>query len=354
MKKLTLISLALIIAISTVLCCGCKKKEELKIIDFYPTYLEIANSSEQLTTSSIPTRFNSPNMKKCVSFVYSTELLEAMSNSPYKEIDTIYNTLLDDIMGPVYLYAESLVEAKISKNEKHELFSKLENIKTGYIEVAQRFGDLERILKESNALDDISIVALTNLYASYESLLDNATKLSKQVYSIYFNRVLANSNPDYLSQNINEIDLEDLATLALNKKIYFLSVYADIYLHLEIIGKNVPNQIIAKTFNAEYLPYKTLSNKSYKKSLLLNIEENRNVIVENAIALQLIQTDFDKFYTNYQKAISKIIYSQVNSSSSKIEQGYKQIVDSFTSNNGIVFNSLKVLINILDNSFQQN
>ena len=78
------------------------------------------------------------------------------------------------------------------------------------------------------------------------------------------------------------------------------------------------------------------------------------VIVENAIALQLIQTDFDKFYTNYQKAISKIIYSQVNSSSSTIEQGYKQIVDSFTSNNGIVFNSLKVLINILDNSFQQN
>lgn len=353
MKKTLIIMLLCLISFSTVFCVGCTDDEKRKIGNFYSEYLSIAESSQNMTTTIIPQQFNSSTNKKCIGFVYSDTLVSAMTSSPYKELDTLYNTLLNDIMGPTYLYSDTLTKTKISKKEKKQLFSKLDALKDGYLNVSQRLGDLERVLTESGTNENISLTALSNLYLSYEQLLDGATKLSKQIYSIYFNRVMENANPDYISKSDDQIDLQDLALIALNKKIYFLSVYADIYLHLEIVGRSAPDRIIAGNFDLIYQPYKTLSEKSYTKTFKSDIEANRAKIIENARALQLIQNDFEKKYTEYQKSISKIIYCKVDLSSSANENGHKNIVDKFTSPTGIVYNSCQVLTNILDLCFEQ-
>lgn len=353
MKKILVSILLCLISLSTIIFTGCGDVEKRKIANFYSAYLAIADNSQNLTTSAIPAKFNSINSKKCVNFVYSDTLLSAMSESPYKEIDLLYNNLLHDVMGPTYLYSSALIEAKISKKERVSLFKKLDEVGAGYINVAQRVGDLERILEENTTDKEISLVALENLYSSYEGLLDSATKLSKQIYYIYFNRVMKDANPDYSSKNDASINLNDLAISTLNKKVYYLSVYADIYLHLEIIGKNAPTLIVNKNFNLGYLPYDSLSQKSYSGSCKANIETNRTEIIKNARALQLLQNDFEKKYTEYQESISKITYNQISSSSTPKEQGYKDIVDGFTSSTGIVYTSYTLLTNILDLCFEQ-
>lgn len=353
MKKTLVIVLLCLISFSTIFCVGCTTDEKRKIGNFYSEYLNIADSSQNLTTTIIPQRFNSSTNKKCISFIYSDTLLSAMTSSPYKELDTLYNTLLDDIMGPTYLYSDTLTKTKISKKEKKQLFKKLDDVKAGYLNVSQRLGDLERVLTESGASENISLTALSNLHISYEQLLNDATKLSKQIYSIYFNRIMENANPDYISKKDAEVDLQDLALIALNKKTYFLSVYADIYLHLEIIGRSAPDRIIAGNFDLIYQPYKNLSEKLYTKTFKSDIETSREKIIENARALQLIQNDFEKKYTEYQKSISKIIYCKVDLSSSATDNGHKNIVDKFTSPTGIVYSSCTVLTNILDLCFEQ-
>lgn len=344
MKKFYAILLIFVISPFLLLFSSCDKKNEYLVTDFYNTYLSISEESELLTKIAMPEKFQTTNTQ-IVSFVYSSELSTKMSTiNSFSYIETLYNTMLDDAMGPVYLYGNMLINARnLSDNDAEYLFNQLFTLKRNYIEIATRLGDLERCQDISTAS-----TSLEKLYSSYENAIKTAINLSSKISSIYYNQIMQNPNVNYITIHDNKINLEDVAVRTLNRLVYYKLVYVNIYLETQIIGCNIPHKIVSGTFNSYYQPYNDLKDKVYSTVTKQNIEDNRQQIIDLARTLYSIQLNFETEYQLYQYACDKIIYGRIDEKSNPTDIGYKQLIDSFISENGIAYQSYLTISEILD------
>lgn len=343
MKKLYALLLVFFILPTIFIFAGCEDKESRSIKDFYSNYLAISEHDDLLTKQAMPERFSSSN-EEVVGFVYSSDLNSKISTIPaYSHINSLYNTMLDDAMGPMYLYGNMLSQAKISKDDTKYLYSKLDTLKSNYIEIAGRLGDLERNQNTSS----IASGSLSKLYASYENAILTAIDISSKISSIYYNKIMINPNINYTTYNNSDINLEEVAIRTLNRLTYYKLVYVDIFLQTKILGYDVPNQIINGTFNSSYEPYEVTKNKLYSNTVKQDIENNREQIVELAKTLYNIQLHFEKEYSIYAQATKNITYSMVNEDSSVNDLAYKQIIDTFSAQSGIAYQSYLTVNKIL-------
>lgn len=347
MKKLFSAILLICLILPIICLTGCEDKEKRTILEFYSNYLNIEKSSVHLTTKLVDSRFHAQNELKQVTFTYSAGLENLIStNNAYSYIN-IYNNMLDDAMGPMFLYSSKLSSDHISQGDKKDLYEKLDKLASSYTETANRFGDLERTLNDSTALQN-----LANVYSSYEKLLKSATNLSATISSLYYDSIMLDSNIDYSKVKSENLNLTSLAIKTFDKLVYYNSVYVDIYLETKIIGFDTPQKIISGTFNAEYAPYKNLNTSIYSSETKENIEISRNKLHELATTLYYLQNDFNTEYQKYKVATNAIDYCAINSESSIKEQGYKQFIDQFAGENGIAYASYETIKSILDLSFQ--
>lgn len=343
MKKFYSLLLILFILPTIFIFSACDKEKEYSMIGFYDTYLDISNESELLTTTAMPEKFQTENTK-IVTFVYSEDLSKKISTiSSYSYIDSLYNTMLDDAMGPTYLYGNSLHLAKnLSNNDKKELYEILDNLKSDYKEIATRLGDLEH-----NQNSFTANASLTKLYTSYENAILTAIKLSSKISSIFYNKIMEIPNVNYIEMDTNKINLEEIAIRTLNRLVYYKLVYVDIYLETQIIGYNIPNKIITYTFNSTYEPYEAMKNKTYSNVIKSDIENYRLEIVDLARTLYQIQLDFENEYDTYHNSCEKITYGNIDEQSSTSELAHKQIIDKFIGENGITYQSYITVNQIL-------
>lgn len=343
MKKFYSFILILFILPSVFLFSSCNKKSKYSMIEFYNTYLAISEESEFLTTAPMQEKFKTDNTE-IVSFVYSDSLSEKMSSiTAFSYINSLYNTMLDDAMGPTYLYGNALYNARnLKDNDKEYLYEQLDNLKYNYIEIATRLGDLER--GQDTATANASLI---KLYASYENAIVTAINISSKISSIFYNQIMEEPNANYIEMDSSNINLSEIAIRTLNRLTYYKLVYVDIYLETKILGCDVANKIVMGTFNSVYEPYETLKNKVFSNTIKPDIENNRAKIVELAKTLYNIQTVFENEYSLYQNACDKIVYGKVDNKSSAADIGYKQIIDSFISENGIAYQSYQTVNTIL-------
>lgn len=343
MKKILSVILILLIAPTIFLFSSCKKKSNYSMLEFYNSYLAISEESELLTKTHMPTKFQSEN-KEVVGFVYSSNLANKISTIPaFSYINSLYNTMLDDAMGPTYLYGNMLYNADLDDDTKDYLFNQLKKLKNDYIRIATRLGDLERTqdIATANA-------SLAKLYDSYENAIVTAINLSSKISSIYYNKILENPNVDYTKIEEGKINLNEVAIRTLNRLVYYKLVYVDIYFKTQILGSNVSEKLIEGTFNSYYEPYESLKNKIYSNTINPYIENNREELVELARTLYNIQRVFEKEYNLYKSACNKISYGKIDNKSSSSEKGYKNIIDSFISENGIAYQSYLTVTKILN------
>ena len=146
----------------------------------------------------------------------------------------------------------------------------------------------------------------------------------------------------------NNINLIEVAIRTLNRLTYYKLVYVDIFLQTNILGCDIPNKIVLDTFNSRYEPYSSLKDKIYSNTPKADIENNRKEIVDYARTLYNIQLVFEKEYNSYKNACNNIVYGKVDNNSSSIDIGYKLIIDSFISENGIAYQSYLTVSKILN------
>jgi len=338
MRKFSILTLSLIVALSCFSFSACKKKEDKDITQLYTTYLNIANSSTKLST--IETDVN-PSVLK-LDFVYSNELKSKISNpnTAYAYIDNFYNQMLDDAIAPTLLYSTMLTDKNTTRTERVELYNKLEILKTNYLETSKRLSDLENSLNNSTVNQ-----ILVKLFSSYNPLIDSAVDLSSNISNIYFNKVVKNANPSFT----NNTNLESIALNTKNRLAYYKSMYVDIFLNTQITNYDVPQKIVDNptTLNLSYTPYTTLKNSYFKSEINSNLEDNREKLIELANNLHLIQIEIDKEYKIYRETLEKIDYSTIDNRSSNTELGYKQLIDQFSYEGGIAYKSFYCINEIL-------
>ena len=343
MKKVYSILLILFILPTIFIFCGCQDKETRDIKSFYSNYLAISEQHELLTKKATPARFLT-STEEVVGFKYSSDLNAKISTIPaYSYINSLYNTMLDDALGPMYLYGNMLAKTKISDKDNKYLYSKLDILKTNFVEIASRVGDLERNQNTSV----VASASLSKLYTSYEQAIVTAIDISSKISSIYYNKIMINPNMNYTIMNEDEINLEEIAIKTLNRLTYYKMVYVDVFLQTQILGYDIPNQIINGTYNSGYEPYEVTKNKLYSNTVKQDIENNRKDIVELAKTLYNIQLHFETEYNNYITATKNITYSKVNKDSNSTELAYKQIIDTFSNTNGIAYYSYLTVNKIL-------
>lgn len=314
------------------------------MMEFYSKYLAISEESDFLTKSAMPEKFKTEN-KQIVSFVYSDNLSEKISTIPaFSYIDSLYNTMLNDAMGPTYLYGNMLYNAhSLSNKDKEYLYNQLTNLKHNYIQIATRLGDLERGQDTATAN-----ASLMKLYDSYEDAIQTAINISSKISSIFYNQIMNSPNVNYIDIAENNINLSEVAFRTLNRLTYYKLVYVDIFLETQILGCDVSTKIVSGTFNSSYKPYDELKNKVYSNVINPDIENNRSQIVDLARTLYNIQLVFEQEYNKYQTSCEKIVYGKVDNKSSATDIGHKQIIDSFIETNGIAYQSYLTVTQILD------
>lgn len=344
MKKLYSLLLILFILPTVFVFTACEDTKNYSMLEFYNTYLAISEESEYLTKTAMPEKFQTENTQ-IVDFVYSEDLSRKISTiSAYSYIDSLYNTMLDDAMGPTYLYGNSLSQAKnLSNSDKEYLYTQLETLKSNYKEIAIRLGDLERTQNSQTAS-----ASLAKLYASYEDTILTAINLSSKISSIFYNKIMEVPNVNYIDMDENKINLEEVVIRTLNRLAYYKLAYVDIYFETKILGCDIPNKIINSIFNSVYEPYETMKNKVYSHTIKSDIETKRKQIVELARTLYNLQTVFEDEYSKYQSSCEKIVYGKVDSKSTALEIGHKQIIDAFAGAGGIAYQSYLTVKEILD------
>ena len=345
MKRLICFILTLLILPTTLLLTGCKDKESRSMLDFYSNYLKIADSSQYLETQPLDPSFNASSSIKKVGFAYSPDLQDKIANiQVFTHINDLYNKMLDDAMGPTYLFSASLISAKIKQEEKSQLYSNLDQLKEALLEIANRVGDLERTQDSQTALQN-----LNKLFKSYEPAINVATKISSQISSIYYSRILNTPNPNYIEMDIGHIDLNSIASRTLNRLVYYKSIFVDIFYQTQIKGYDIPQQLINGSYNQNYTPYSTFKDAIYSSSQLnLDLEDYRTELVAYARSLYLIQNDFDSEYLNFKNSASQINYCTVNNDSTEYAKGHKKVIDKFISENGLAYSTSQIIKTILD------
>lgn len=347
MKKYICLILSTFILLVSLTFFGCKNDEKRSVQNFYNNYLDIQLSSPRLKEERLNDKFNVNGNVYFVKFNFSDDLQQKInSSSVYNKITTFYDDLLENISAPIIMYGRNFTASNTSKNDTKALYSKLDDLKSAYLNTATILGDLEATLTESALADN----NLKQLFYSYETLIHKASILSNKVASLYFNNIVQNPNPDYVSADDSKIDLNDVAYRALNRLFYYNYIYTDIYVNVYIRGNTVPNKLFDSSTLPSYIPYNTINSTRYSNTTK-DLESNRAKLINLAKSMYLIQKDFDKIYQNYHTAIEKITYSLVDNDSSNQAKGYKSIIDEFISTGGIAYSSFNTLTSILDLCF---
>ncbi|MBQ8430703.1 MAG: hypothetical protein IJX26_02005 [Clostridia bacterium] len=342
MKKIIpILIICFVLPVLALTLSACKNKSN-NILNFYSTYLSTVDDSKMLITASLPDRFENDKIKK-VGFNYSNELNEKISNiTAFSYTKTLYEVALDDALGPMYLYSNSLIEAKLSKKQVNSLYEKLDDLQNNIISTAEKLNTVENTQNNETALQN-----LMKFYSSFEDTITVASNLSGEISRIYFNKVLINSNPNYSTKTNQNIDLESVAISTKNRLIYYKSIYVDVYFKTKIVGHNIPLYIINGNSIPTYEPYEYFKNTTYSTIFSESAESYRNELYNLAISLFEIQLYFDSEYQKYQTAINKINYHLIDQDN-PLEIGYKNIVDKFSSSNGILYASFNIIKNILN------
>lgn len=349
MKKFLTYLLLFVVLLTPATFVGCKSKETRKASNFYNEYLDISTQSPRLKEEKLDEKFASNENLYLIKFNFSTDLQAKINQAgtSYNKIVTFYDELLENVSAPIVMYGGYLTSSNTTDSENEAIYSKLDSLKSAYIDTATKLGDLEATLNQEN----LAKINLTNLLYSYETLISRASNLSNKISSIYFGSIMT-SNPNYIAMEDDKINLQSIGTNALNKRVYYLSVFADIYLNVYILGNNIPDLILNGGTIPEYLPYKFLNNTRYSNNFVDDLDNNRNGLIKYARSFYLLQNDFETQYQNYHTSIEKITYSLVDSSSSIESQGHKKNVDQFVGAGGIAYSSYQTLTTILNLSFK--
>ncbi len=348
MKKFLTYLLLFVILLTPTTLVGCKSKETRKAANFYNEYLDISTQSPRLKEEKLDNRFASNETLYLIKFNFSQDLQAKIeqTGTSYNKIVTFYDELLENVSAPIVMYGQYLTSSNTTQKENETIYSKLDSLTSAYLDTSSKLGDLEKTL----GTESLANINLSNLLYSYETLIFRASNLSNKISSIYFNSI-ATANPNYIAIEDDKINLQSIGANALNRRVYYLSVFADIYLNVYILGNQIPSKIINGESIAQYTPYKILNNARYSNNYLDNLDSNRDSLIKYARSFYLLQNDFEIQYQNYHTAIEKMTYSLVDSSSSVESQGYKKIVDQFVGNGGIAYSAYETLTRILSLSF---
>lgn len=350
MKKYICFVLTALLFLTSFTFVGCKSDEKRTAQKLYDNYLDISLLSPRLKEEKLNSRFSTSNSLYFVKFQFCDELQEKIStSSPYNKIATFYDDLLENISAPIVMYGKNFSSSNVSKQDTKLLYAQLDNLKSAYLDTATILGDLEATLNEPTLAEN----NLKQLFYSYETLIHKASILSNKVASLYFNNVMQNPNPDYISADETKIDLNDIAFKTLNRLFYYNYIYTDIYVNVYIRGNTVPDKLINSATLPSYIPYNTINSTRYSNTQKSDLESNRTKLINLAKSMYLIQQDFDKYYQNYHTAIEKITYQLVDDNSSNVAKGYKSTIDEFISTGGVAYSSFATLTSILDLCFER-
>ena len=351
-KFLCSILICLLTALACVGISGCKEKRNIK--DFYNTYKQIAETSQNLALIEATDTYqlNTNSYKIDIDYTLSPKLqtLVEDSTSKYYYLKYFYQQLLDDSLAPLYFFGESISANKnISEKNTEKLFKNLDVLKTDYENIDYYLGILITSMSTNN--DDVNLSYLKKLFSQYEQAITTASKLSATVCDVYFNTVWTNSNIDYSSKAYNELTDTDLNLIAMSTRArmyYYKTVYANIYNQLHIRGSELSDKLVLGTASIpEYTPYTFISTiNDIESKSTESLRNNKQAIYNNIISLYNIQGNLELAYQHFNNSCSKITYLKLTESSSLDDINHGKIISSFA--NGIVVDSYEILSNLVE------
>ena len=337
------------------LLSGCNNKNH-DVKNFYTDYKNIASTASNLFLDDADNTYGLNVTAYKIDVNYSlcptlSSLVED-SNTPYYYLKYFYQQLLDDTLSPVQFYGEAISNSKkVSDSQGKQLFKCLEDVKEDYEDIDYYIGILMTSLNATNDTT-INLSCLKRVFSQYEEALDSANKLSNIVSTIYFNKVLSNSNFDYSSKpytSLTEADLTRITIDTRTKMYYYKSVYANAYYQLYVREGNLAETLSssASATLPNYKPYTYIKNiTSLNAKPMSALTEHLQAIHSNAVSLFNLQKTFDVAYKHFNTATENVALLDLTSASTDNEINYGKIIVKFS--DGIANDSCEILNNLID------
>ena len=355
MKKFICAILICLITPITFLLSGCDSKN-YDVKDFYTSYKNIASTTSNLFLNDADNTYGLDVTAYKIDVNYSLcptlSTLVEDSSTPYYYLKYFYQQLLDDTLSPVHFYGEAISNSKkVSDSQGKQLFKCLEEVKEDYEDIDYYVGILMTSLNATNDTT-VNLSCLKIVFSQYEEALDSANKLSNIVSTIYFNKVLSNSNFDYSTKSYSSLTEADLTRITIDtrtKMYYYKSVYANAYYQLYVREGDLA-ETLSSTTNAilpNYKPYTYIKNiSSLNAKPMSTLTNSLQSIHTNAVSLFNLQKTFDVAYKHFNTATENVALLDLTSASSANEINYGEIIVKFAE--GMATDSYEILSNLID------
>jgi hypothetical protein len=351
-KVLCSILIILLLPFTCILVSGCKD-DDRNIKNFYKSYTEIVNSTQNLTLVAAIDNYqvNTNSYKIDIDYSKSTKLSSLIDNSTtkYYHLKHFYQQMLDDSLAPLYFFGEKISTSdRVTEKQTKQLYKELDELSQDYINIDYYLGIL---ISSLNATNDevVNSSYLKKLFIQYEQAITSAGILSATVCNIYFNTIAPNSSFNFSNKTDLQLTDTDLTSITINVRArmhYYKAVYANIYNQLYIRHCNLADNLINHSANLpNYQPYQFISsiNDITNKSIE-ELRTSRTEIYNNIMSLYHIQSNFDLAYQHFNTATSKIAYAEINNKSTISQKNYAAIITQFA--NGIAVDSYEILNNL--------
>lgn len=292
-------------------------------------------------------------------FVYENEhiLTYCIDNvEPYTELKN-YNTLLNNILIFVYEYIDVCsndnieADAKIRNEVKFnldEMNSAIKDVDT-YI---NQWYDVIRFKYNDNILDSACLSRFETLLESYSDLYQKAINFSNTISRIYYKYALNDSNPNIYEKGYAQFDASVVVSKLPGRIRYQISNLSQSFVEMYVDGEDLAKFITDETSSGfgkmDLTQYNYLNSVN---SISKDIDLNKAVEIANNIAnkekfynlaidayniVNIIDNDYEMFI----KACNNVIYTEVNSSSSSLDQVYAKLIE----NNKFIINRYNLVL----------
>lgn len=308
-KILSLILVLMLIPFASVFV-ACGKDEKVSLADLNTQFNAIADENN-----------NVKMVDDKLVFDYTTHvnLLELFSSSSddhsYDEIQK-YNQMFSCLMEFPCEYVKVCAIADVDKETKAQLMQDLNNFKNSINYVNFAVNSLAEVINNSigNVNEEICLIRYENLLKSYENMFVMATRFNNALADAYFNKILANSNPDVYSISKENFDAEVVVSKLKSRVLYQKSLLTQSFVEINFdkdFARRVARSEVVLNLDS-YSSNIEAINKSFMVAQAVDkANANKEIFYDLAVQAQNIQATLNNDLPKYNYACDNIDYNEV-------------------------------------------